>query len=204
VVASTGAVVTLTGQSVTSAQGLITAGVTETVALSGQELTAQQGGTTVVTSAAVPLTGQSIALAQGIMGVAGTRVVPLTGQEITAEQGAVAATVAFTQALTGQALTVEQGLVIISGTAVVALNGQQALLQQGVFEVSDGDIDETLVPYEYPGYRVAATYGYAVLPEKYAADIVVERVGYEVGKPPSLEGATYVSLPGLGVGTAQG
>ena len=124
-----GTTVNLTGQSITSAQGTVTATGGAIVSLAGQSATASQGTLTVVTGGAVTvsLSGQSITSAQGVVTATGAAVVGLSGQEITPSFGTLLATGAANVTLNGQEAAFSQGVVTVTTAAaptIVSLSGQ--------------------------------------------------------------------------------
>lgn len=91
--ASGNVTVTLTGQTLSLAQGTITAGSGTTVPLTGQSLTLTQGTPSVVRSGSVALTGQTLALTQGTVATAVAGTVLVLGRQ----PGGSVSGVAFTE-----------------------------------------------------------------------------------------------------------
>lgn len=140
-----GTTVNLTGQSITSAQGTVTATGGAIVSLAGQSTTASQGTLTVVTGGAVTvaLSGQSITSAQGLVTATGAAVVGLSGQEITPSFGTLLATGAANVTLNGQEATLSQGVVTVTTAAaptVVSLSGQSIASNIGTLGLQTANV----------------------------------------------------------------
>lgn len=101
------------------------------VALSGQSLSSTQGLVVSLGSAQLGLTGQSLSALQGVLGVTGGLVTTLTGQSAVLSQGALAVSTDGATALTGQLLVVNQGTISVSGSALIILTGQGITAGQG-------------------------------------------------------------------------
>lgn len=123
--------VTLTGQAITFAQGAFTPTATDNVTLSGQTITFAQGTMTPSATSNVTLSGQTISFSQGTMSPAGSGSVTLTGQTISFSQGTMSASGSGSVTLTGQTVTLSQGTMTVSATTNVTLTGQTISFAQG-------------------------------------------------------------------------
>jgi len=140
----------LTGQSLTSSLGALSASVTSSV--TGNQTTLQQG--TITANVSQSLSGQAVSLAQG--SISSDVSTAITGQQVSVAQGSVTndASGDVTKALSGQSLSVSQGAltasislalngqsIVLSGGSVSpaissALAGQQASVQQGILSAN--------------------------------------------------------------------
>ena len=181
--------VALTGQSITAAQGSLSAAIVSSI--TGQAVSAALG--TVSPNVVVALSGQAVQAAQGTI-VAGVAT-PLTGQAVQAALGSVRAAVEV--ALTGQAVTAALGDVGVAGDIVRALTGQSVTAFLGsvsVVEVSTKDTHDGFLPHPVKRRKQSKEVRAELEQLFQKAEIVVEKIAAKVEKAVPVEAKKVVDI----------
>lgn len=117
--------IALGGQQITAQQGTVTPSIASVV--SGSAVTLAAG--TISPAAATSLSGSFVTLAQGLVSAGNDVIVPLSGQSLTVSAGALAP--ALSGALTGGSVTFAQGTISAGNDITVALSGQSFTASAG-------------------------------------------------------------------------